>query len=77
MTGLTLKQKKNLFHLLVLFPIIYLAVNPEAVKSLDNKQMRRIVMYIILFATLYHIYLFAYVNNKEEKKVTFATPLVQ
>lgn len=62
MKSLTVKQKINLFHVLFIFPLIFINLYPEILGQ------KRILRYLLLFMTtmgsFYHVYLFFYINNK-------------
>jgi hypothetical protein len=60
--NITYRQKANLFHILALFPLIFLAVNDEYFKGVDRNVIKPILYFILAAGTLYHIYLFMYVN---------------
>jgi hypothetical protein len=55
---LTNQQKANLFHILVVFPLIYITVYPDTVASLDPDVLRKLVTFIMIAGTMYHIYKF-------------------
>lgn len=67
--SLTLKQKANLFHILFLFPLIYVNLYPQVLGDIPNVYTHHLLLFMIIIGSLYHIYLFMYVNNKQ---VTFA-----
>ncbi len=63
--SLTLKQKANLFHLLFLFPLIYVNLYPETIEGIDKIYFHHLLLFMIIVGSLYHVYLFMYVNNKQ------------
>jgi hypothetical protein len=62
---LTNKQKANLFHLLALFPLIFIAVNDQYFKSVDRAIVKNILNMVIVAGIFYHLYLFMYVNAEK------------
>ena len=60
--NITYRQKANLFHMLVLFPLIFLAINDDLINH-DTEVLKKIVSIIIVAGIFYHLYLFMYVNS--------------
>lgn len=63
--SLTLKQKANLFHILFVFPLIYINLYPETLKGMDPVYLHHLLLFMIIVGSLYHVYLFMYINNKQ------------
>ena len=61
--NITYRQKANLFHMLVLFPLIFLAINDDLIKDAHPEVLKKIVSVIIVAGIFYHLYLFMYVNS--------------
>lgn len=61
---LTYKQNANLFHILVIFPLIYITIHPEIVENMPIDVLRNLVTFIMIAGTMYHLYMFIEVNNK-------------
>ncbi len=63
--SLTLRQKTDLFHILFIFPLIYVNLYPETLETMDPVYLHHLLLMIIIIGSFYHVYLFMYVNNKQ------------
>lgn len=65
--SLTLRQKLNLFHILFIFPLIYISIYPRILETVDPVYIHNLLLFMIIIGSFYHVYLFMYVNNKQVK----------
>lgn len=64
---LTLKQKTNLFHILFIFPLIYVNLYPEILGDKDKAlYLHHLLLFLVIVGTLYHIYRFMYASKLVE-----------
>lgn len=54
----TVKQKTNLFHILFIFPLIFVSLYPDTIGRENSMYVHYTLLFMITVGSLYHIYRF-------------------
>jgi hypothetical protein len=60
---LTYRETASLAHVLFFFPVIYFAIYPEVLKGIDPALVKKIGLFLIMTAAVYHVYNFLYIRE--------------